>query len=106
MSESRNIPKKHSFEIQGLFENIEKLVEEAEAGKNEAQQRLKALKKLANPVFDFSYSDYQRILDKKLPLPVKKGIELFKMMKRLTPLVQPIGKRKGAACSVRLVDYG
>ena len=97
--------KNYSFEIKGLFENIEKLVEEAELGKHEAIQRLEAIKKLANPIFDFSASDYQRILDKKLPLPVKKGIELYKMMNQLTYLVQPVGKRKGTACAVRRIDY-
>ncbi len=97
--------KNYSFEIKGLFENIEKLVEEAELGKYEAIQRLEAIKKLANPIFDFSASDYQRILDKKLSLPIKKGIELYKMMKELTNLVQPVGKRKGTACAVRRVDY-
>jgi hypothetical protein len=105
MSKPSNIKKELSFQTKGLFENIEKLIEEADAGKNEAVQRLEAIRKLADPVFDFSYSDYQRILDKKLPLPVKKGIELYKMMNQLTYLVQPIGKRKGVACSVRRIDY-
>lgn len=97
--------KKYSFEIQGLFENIEKLAEEAELGNYEAIQRLNAIKKLANPIFDFSASDYQRILDKQLPLPVKKGIQLYKMMNQLTYLVQPVGKRKGTARAVRRIDY-
>lgn len=97
--------KNYSFEIKGIFENLEKLVEEAELGKNEAIQRLNAIKKLANPIFDFSASDYQRILDKKLPLPVSKGIQLYKMMNQLTFLVQPTGKKRGTASAVRRVDY-
>lgn len=97
--------KNYSFEIQGIFENLEKLVEEAELGKNEAIQRLNAIKKLANPIFDFSASDYQRILDKKLPLPVNKGIQLYKMMNQITYLVQPTGKKRGTASAVRRVDY-
>lgn len=97
--------KNYSFEIKGLFENMEKLVKEAELGKMEAIQRLEAIKKLANPIFDFSPSDYKRILDKQLPLPVKKGMELYKMMRQLTFLVQPVGKRQGTACSVRRVNY-
>jgi len=95
----------YSFEIKGLFENIEKLAEEAKSGNNDAVQRLEAITKLANPIFDFSASDYRRILDKQLPLPVRKGIQLYKMMSELIYLVQPVGKRKRTACAVRRVDY-
>ncbi len=95
----------YSFENKGLFENIEKLAEEAKSGNNDAVQRLEAITKLANPIFDFSASDYRRILDKQLPLPVRKGIQLYKMMSELIYLVQPVGKRKGTACGVRRIDY-
>jgi hypothetical protein len=95
----------YSFELKGLSENIEKLADEAQTGKFDAAQRLDAIKKLANPIFDFSASDYKRILDKKLPRPVEKGIELYKMMSQLAYLVQPVGKRKGTACAVRRIDY-
>jgi hypothetical protein len=94
-----------SFEIQGLFENIDRLSQEAESGSFEANQRLEAIRKLADTIFDFSTSDYRRILDKQLPRPVRKGIELYKMMNQLTYLVQPVGKRKGAACTVRRIEY-
>jgi hypothetical protein len=97
--------KQNSFDTKGLFENIEKFVEEAESGNYDAIQRLNAIKKLANPIFDFSASHYRRVLDKKLSLPVTKGIQLYKMMSQIAILVQPIGKRKGAACTVRRVDY-
>ena len=99
------VKKEYPFDIQGLFENLEKLFEEAQLGKNEAIQRLDAIKKLANPIFDFSASDYKRILDKELSLPVKKGIQLYKMMNGLTYLVQPTGKDKGTATAVRRIDY-
>lgn len=97
--------KKYSIELEGLFGNIETLTEEAKLGKYEAIQRLGAIKKLANPIFEFSPSDYRRILDKKLPRQVKKGLKLYEMMRQLSYLVQPAGKRKGAACAVRRVDY-
>ncbi len=57
MSKPSNIKKELSFQTKGLFENIENLIEEADAGKNEAVQRLEAIRKLADPIFDFSYSD-------------------------------------------------
>jgi len=95
----------HSFQLERLFENIDKLSEEAESGSFEANQRVEAIRKLANPIFDFSTSDYRRILEKQLPLPVRKGIELHKMMNQLTYLVQPVGNRKGRACTVSRVDY-
>ena len=95
----------HTFQLQRLLENIDKLSQEAESGSFEATQRLESIRKLADPIFDFSHSDYRRILDKQLPLPVRKGIELYKMMNQLTYLVQPVGNRKGTACSVHRVDY-
>jgi len=95
----------HSFQLQRLFENLDKLSEQAELGSFEANQRLEAIQKLANPIFDFSNSDYRRILEKRLPVPVRKGIELYKMMNQLTYLVQPAGKSTGRACTVNRVDY-
>jgi hypothetical protein len=43
----------YSLQLQRLFENIDRLSQEAESGNFEANQRLEAIRKLADPIFDF-----------------------------------------------------
>jgi hypothetical protein len=94
-----------SFQSERLVKDLERLTGEATQGSYQAQQRYEAIQRLVDPTLDFCDSDLRRILNKGHSPQVQKGLRLYRLMQKLTVLVEPIGDKTGSVCPVRLIPF-
>jgi hypothetical protein len=94
-----------SYSIDSLNKKLQDLQANATQGSYQAQIRLEAISQLLDPCLDFCESDVRRILNKGYPPQVQRGLRLFRLMRHLVLLCEPVGDTVGVACRVRLINF-
>lgn len=93
------------FSKDSLDKKLQGLQVKASGGDHQSHIRLEAIHRLVDPCLQFCASDVKRILSKGYPPQVEKGLEIYRLMRRLKLFCEPVGKTVGAACRVKLINF-
>ncbi len=93
------------FSKDSLEKKLQALQEKASGGDHQSHIRIEAIHRLVDPCLHFCESDVKRILSKGYPPQVEKGLQLYRLMRRLRLFCEPKGETIGAACRVQLINF-